>query len=298
MAVKFFRRERLIPNLVLLAIALSFFWSTIFMVNQRDTVIIFGLGEVKRIVSEPGLNFKLPRPFETAYVLDQRIQTIDAADSDRFITAEKKNILIDSFVKWRIADPRLFFISFSGDRARAEDRLLQIVKAALNEEVTKRTVNQVIASDRALLMTAISKKVADESANVGIKVVDVRLKSVNYIESINSSVYDRMKAERNRVANELRSIGSAEGEKIRANADRQREEILATAYKTAQKIMGEADAKASRMYAQSFGKNPDFYQFTKSLEGYRTTFKNKQDIIVTDQNSSFFKFMQGPNGTK
>ncbi len=298
MAVKFFRRERLIPNLVLLTIVLSLVWSTVFMVNQRDTVIIFGLGEVKRIVSEPGLNFKLPRPFETAYVLDQRIQTIDAADSDRFITAEKKNILIDSFVKWRIADPRLFFISFSGDRARAEDRLLQIVKAALNEEVTKRTVNQVIASDRALLMTAISKKVADESANVGIKVVDVRLKSVNYIESINSSVYDRMKAERNRVANELRSIGSAEGEKIRANADRQREEILATAYKTAQKIMGEADAKASRMYAQSFGKNPDFYQFTKSLEGYRTTFKNKQDIIVTDQNSSFFKFMQGPNGTK
>ncbi len=206
--------------------------------------------------------------------------------------------MIDSFIKWRIADPRLFFISFSGDQARAEDRLLQIVKAALNEEVTKRTVNQVIASDRALLMTAISTKVADESANVGIKVVDVRLKSVNYIESINSSVYDRMKAERNRVANELRSTGSAEGEKIRANADRQREEILATAYKTAQKIMGEADAQASRMYAQSFGKNPEFYQFSKSLEGYRTTFKNKQDIIVTDQNSSFFKFMQGPNGTK
>lgn len=214
---------RLISTVIAVVVALWLLSSTIFVVDQRQSAIVFALGEVKQVITEPGLHFKLPPPFQNVIYLDKRIQTLDTADADRFITAEKKNVLVDSFVKWRIVDPRLYFISFGGDDRRAQDRMAQIVKAALNEEITKRTVREVISGERGKVMDAIQRKVAAEAKQIGAEIIDVRLRRVDYVDQINNSVYDRMKSERARVANELRSTGAAESEKIRADADRQRE---------------------------------------------------------------------------
>ncbi|WP_426196534.1 protease modulator HflC [Massilia sp. DWR3-1-1] len=275
-------------------VALMLLWSCVFVVDQTKFAIVFALGEVRDTITEPGLHFKLPAPLQNVVMFDKRIQTLDTPDADRFITAEKKNILVDAFVKWRIIDPRLYYVSFNGDEARARDRMSQIVKAALNDEITKRTVREVISGERGKVMEGIRTKVVLEARQIGIEIVDVRLKRVDYVEQINASVYDRMKAERTRVANELRSTGSAESEKIRADADRQRTVILAEAYRDAEKIKGEGDAKASEIYAQSFGKNPEFYKFYRSLEAYRATFKSHGDVMVLDSNSEFFKYFRSP----
>ncbi len=273
-------------------LALMLLSSTVFVVDQRKYAIVFALGEVKQVISEPGLHFKLPPPFQNVLYLDKRILTIESPDSDRFITAEKKNILVDAYVKWRIIAPKLYFVSFGGDEGRARDRMSQIVKAALNDEITKRTVREVISGERGKVMEAIHAKVVAEAKQIGVDIVDVRLKRVDYVDQINASVYERMKAERARVANELRSTGSADAEKIRADADKQRTVILAEAYREAETIRGEGDAKASGIYAQAFGKNPEFYKFYRSLEAYRATFKNQSDIMVVDSNSDFFKYFK------
>jgi len=288
--------NRLITCIIVAVLAIWLVSSTIFVVDQRQSAIVFALGEVKEVVTEPGLHFKLPPPFQNVVYIDNRIQTLDTPDADRFITAEKKNVLVDSFVKWRIADPRLFFVSFGGDERRAQDRLSQIVKAALNEEITKRTVREVISGERSKVMDAIQRKVAVEAAQIGVEIVDVRLRRVDYVDQINNSVFDRMKSERARVANELRSTGAAESEKIRADADRQRVVLLAEAYRDAEKIRGEGDAKASQIYAQAFGKNPEFYKFYRSLEAYRASFKNRHDLLVVDPSSEFFKYFKGVGG--
>ncbi|EJL92208.1 membrane protease subunit, stomatin/prohibitin [Herbaspirillum sp. CF444] len=288
--------SRLITSVIAVIVALWLLSSTIFVVEQRQSAIVFALGEVKQVVTEPGLHFKLPPPFQNVIYLDKRIQTLDTPDADRFITAEKKNVLVDSFVKWRIVDPRLYFISFGGDDRRAQDRLSQIVKAALNEEITKRTVREVISGERGKVMDAIQRKVALEAKQIGAEIIDVRLRRVDYVDQINNSVYDRMKSERARVANELRSTGAAESEKIRADADRQRVVILAEAYRDAEKIRGAGDAKASQIYAQAFGQNPEFYKFYRSLEAYRASFKNRHDLMVVDPNSEFFKYFKGVGG--
>lgn len=267
--------------------------STVFVVDQRKYAIVFALGEVKQVISEPGLHFKLPPPFQNVMYLDKRVLTIESAEADRFITAEKKNILVDAFVKWRIVDPKLYFVSFGGDEGRTRDRMGQIVKAALNDEITKRTVREVISGERGKVMEAIRVKTVAEAKLIGIEIIDVRLKRVDYVEQINNSVYDRMKSERVRVANELRSTGSADSEKIRADADKQRTVILAEAYREAEKIRGEGDAKASLTYAKAFGQNPEFYKFYRSLEAYRATFKNHGDVMVVDANSDFFKYFKG-----
>ncbi len=274
-------------------IALIVLYSTLFVVDQRQYAIVFALGEVKQVIKEPGLHFKLPPPFQNVLFLDKRILTLDSPEADRFITAEKKNILVDAFVKWKIIEPRLYFVSFGGEERRAQDRMSQIVKAALNDEITKRTVREVISGERGKVMDAIRKKVTDESKQIGVEIIDVRLKRVDYVEQINNSVYDRMKAERVRVANELRSTGSAESEKIRADADRQRTVILAEAYRDAEQIRGDGDAKASQIYAQAFGQNPEFYKFYRSLDAYRASFKNRSDMLVVDTNSEFFKYFKG-----
>jgi membrane protease subunit HflC len=278
---------------IVVLIALWLLMSSLFIVDQRQYAIVFALGEVKRVIREPGLHFKLPPPFQNVLFLDNRLLTLDTPDAERFITAEKKNILVDAFVKWRIVDPKLYFVSFGNDEKRATDRMLQIVKAALNDEITKRTVREVISGERATVMNAIEKKVADEAAQIGVGIVDVRLKRVDYVENINNSVYERMKSERTRVANELRSTGSAESEKIRADADRQRTVILAEAYRDAEIIRGEGDAKASATYAQAFGQSPEFYKFYRSLEAYRASFKSHNDLMVVDPNSDFFKYFKG-----
>ena len=286
--------NRIVTFCVAAFVALMLLSSTVFLVDQKKFAIVFALGEVREVISQPGIHFKLPPPLQNVIFLDKRILTIDTPDADRFITAEKKNILVDAFVKWRIIDPRLYYVSFNGEENRARDRLNQIVKAALNDEITKRTVREVISGERGKVMDAIVGKVVNEAKQIGVGIVDVRLKRVEYVEQINTSVYDRMKAERTRVANELRSTGAAESEKIRADADRQRTVILAEAFRDAEKIKGEGDAKASEIYAQAFGKNPEFYKFYRSLEAYRTSFKGRGDVMVLDSGSEFFKYFRSP----
>src|SRR5471032_3057102 len=289
--------NRIASTLIAAFVAFLLLSSTMFVVDQRKYAIVFALGQIKEVIREPGLHFKLPPPFQNVVFLDNRIMTIETPDAERFITAEKMNILVDSYVKWRIGrdakSPRLYFVTFGGDENRARDRMSQIVKAALNEEITKRTVREVISGERGKVMDALRKKVEDEAKQIGVDIVDVRLKRVDYVDQINASVYDRMKSERARVANELRSTGFAESEKIRADADRQRVVILAEAYRDAEKIRGAGDAKASQVYAQAFGQNPEFYKFYRSLEAYRASFKNRTDLLVVDPNSEFFKYFKG-----
>src|SRR5450830_1983807 len=288
--------NRIVAALIAGFIAIMLLSSTVFVVDQRKYAVVFALGEVKEVISTPGLYFKLPPPFQDVSYLDKRILTLDTPEPERFITAEKKNILVDAYVKWRIVNPKTYFRSFGGDESRARNRMSQIVKAALNDEITKRTVREVISGERGKVMQAIKAKVAAEAEAIGVGIVDVRLKRVDYVEQINNSVYERMKAERLRVANELRSTGSADSEKIRADADKQRTVILAEAYRQAEKIKGEGDASASGIYAEAFGRNPEFYKFYRSLEAYRGSFKTKADVMLIDPNSEFFKYFKSAGG--
>jgi membrane protease subunit HflC len=265
--------------------------SSIFVVDQRKFAVVFSFGQIVRVIEKPGLQVKYPAPFESVRFFDRRILTIDNPEAERFITAEKKNLLVDSYVKWRIVDPRKFFISFKGDERLAQDRLTQLVRSALNEEFTKRTVRELISDQREQVMQGIRKKVADDAADIGVEIVDVRLKRVDLLAEISDSVYRRMEAERKRVANELRSMGAAESDKIRANAERQRDTVLAEAYRDAQKIKGAGDAKATALYAEAFGRDAQFAQFYQSLEAYRSSFKDKKDVMVVEPNGEFFKFL-------
>jgi len=284
--------NRIFPIVAGLFILIGLLSSTIFVVDQRQYAAVFAFGELKRVVEEPGLQFKLPPPFQSVQFFERRILTIDTPDAERFITAEKKNLLVDSYVKWRIVEPRKFFISFRGDERMAQDRLNQLVKSALNEEFTKRTVRELISEQREQVMQNIRKKVAEEAADIGIEIVDVRLKRIDLLAEISESVFRRMEAERKRVANELRSTGSAESEKIRADAERQRDVILSRAYRDAQKIKGQGDARATALYGEAFNRDPQFAQFYRSLEAYRSSFKTKQDLMVMDPSSEFLKFMK------
>ncbi|PKO87929.1 MAG: protease modulator HflC [Betaproteobacteria bacterium HGW-Betaproteobacteria-10] len=264
---------------------------SIFTVDQRQYALVFQLGEVKRVIIEPGLNFKIPLIQNVRY-FEKRIITLDNTDPERFITSEKKNVLVDSYIKWRIVDPSLYYISVSGDEARARTRLNQTVNAGLREEFGKRTVHDVVSGERDKIMEQMREKADIDTRKIGIEVVDVRLKRVELPTEVSDAVYRRMEAERKRVANELRSEGSAEAEKIRADADRQREVIVADAYRDAQKIKGEGDAKAAATYGQAFSQSPDFYAFYRSLEAYRGSFKSKSDILVVEPSSDFFKYMK------
>jgi membrane protease subunit HflC len=290
--------NRLVTVFVALFVAVMLLSSTVFVVDQRHYAIVFALGEVREVISEPGLHFKLPPPLQNVVYLDRRLITLDTPDAERYTTSEKENILVDAFVKWRIVDPRSFFVSFGGDEAKARERIAQMVKAALSDEVAKRTVRQVISTEREQMMNSVRDKVVAEAKQGGLAVVDVRLKRVDFVDELNNAVFDRMKAERVRVASELRASGSAEAEKIKADADRQRTVILAEAFRDAEKIKGEGDAKASQIYAQSFGKNPEFYKFYRSLEAYRAAFKNRGDVMVLDTNSEFFKYFKNPGAGK
>ena len=271
---------------VLVVLAMS-----IFTVDQRQFAVVFQLGEVKRAISEPGLYFKVPMVQNVRY-FEKRIITLDNAEPERFITSEKKNVLVDSYIKWRIVDPQLYYISVGGDESRAKTRLNQTVNAGLREEFGKRTVHDVVSGERDKIMNQMREKADTDARKIGVQIVDVRLKRVELPTEVSEAVYRRMEAERKRVANELRSEGSAEAEKIRADADRQREIIVAEAYRDAQKIKGEGDAKATNTYAQAFGQNPEFYAFYRSLEAYRGSFKSKSDVLVVEPSSDFFKYMK------
>ncbi|MBL8369259.1 MAG: protease modulator HflC, partial [Candidatus Accumulibacter sp.] len=262
-----------------------------FTVDQRQYAIIFQLGEVRNVIEEPGLYFKWPLIQNVRY-FDKRILTLDAAEPERFITSEKTNVLVDSFTKWRIIDPKLYYISVAGDESRAKTRLSQTVNAGLREEFGKRTVHDVVSGERDQLMELMREKADLDARKIGVQIVDVRVKRVELPSDVSESVYRRMDAERKRVANELRSQGAADAEKIRADADKQREVIVAEAYRDAQKMKGEGDAKAAATYAQAFQRNPEFYAFYRSLEAYRNSFNGKSDVIVVEPSSDFFKYMK------
>lgn len=285
--------NRIITTVLALVVLVVVLSSSYFVTDQRQYAIVFSLGEIKDVISKPGLYFRIPPPFQNVVYLDNRILTLDSPDNDRFITAEKKNLVVDWFVKWRIIDPRQYYRSFGADERRARDRLGQMIKAALNEEITKRTVPQMLSTERDKVMQAIRVKIQDDARSVGVEIVDVRLKRVDFVADITESVYRRMEAERKRVANELRSTGGAEKEKIQADADRQREVIIADAYREAQAIKGQGDAKASAVYDSAFGQDPQFARFYRSLEAYKQTFKSRSDIMVLDPSSEFFKTMRG-----
>ncbi len=267
--------------------------SMLFIVDQRQFAVIYALGEIKEVVTEPGLKFKLPPPLQNYVLLDRRVQTLDSPESRPIFTAEKKSLVIDWLVKWRISDPRQFIRNSGSDMRNVENRLSPVVQAAFNEEVTKRTVLAVLATEREKVMNDVRTRLDEEAKQFGIEIVDVRIKRVDFAANITDAVYRRMESERKRVANELRSTGGADGEKIRADADRQREVIVAEAYRDAQKIKGEGDAKASALYADAFGRDPQFAQFYRSLEAYRTSFRSKTDVMVIDPSSDFFKAMRG-----
>jgi membrane protease subunit HflC len=279
--------------LVVLLIGLVVLSGSVFTVDQRQNALVFQLGEVVSVKKKPGLYFKLPLVQNIRY-FDTRIQTLDALDPERFITSEKKNVLVDSFIKWRVIDARQFYVSVGGDEMRAQIRLSQTVNDGLRAEFGKRTINEVVSGRREEIMSIIRSKADQDARKIGVQVVDVRIKRVDLPETVSENVYGRMQAERKQVANELRSTGAAEAEKIKADADKQKVVIIAEAYRDAQRVKGEGDAKASAVYAAAYGKNPEFYAFYRSMQAYRESFKNKSDVMVLDPSADFFKYMKNP----
>jgi membrane protease subunit HflC len=294
---------RLISIAVAAAVVLALLASSMFVVDQHRYAVVYALGELREVIKEPGLHFKLPPPFQNVVYLDKRLQTLDTSDGERFVTAEKKELVVDAFVKWRIVDPRQYLVAIGGSNSersaeRGAERMAQAVRVALNAEIGARKVADVVSSQREQLAASLRERVAAGSRQLGVEVLDVRLKRVDFTPQVNAALYERMKADRQRVANETRSTGAAEAAQIRADAERQRSVILAEAYRDAETIKGEGDAKASQIYAQSFGKNPEFYRFYRSLEAYRATFKGRSDVLVLDANSEFFKYFKAPGSGK
>lgn len=277
-----------------IAIAIFFLGSSaIYIVDERQQAILFQLGEVIDVKTEPGLYFKIPIAQNVRY-FDKRILTMNTEEPERFITSEKKNVLVDLFVKWRIIDVKQYYISVRGDEGLAQTRLAQTINASLRDEFGNRTVHDVVSGERDVIMGIMRQKADADARSIGVEVVDVRLKRVDLPQEVSESVYRRMEAERKRVANELRSTGAAESEKIRADADRQREVILAEAYREAQKTMGDGDSQAAATYSAAFQKDAEFYAFWRSIDAYKQSFKNKGDMMVLEPTSDFFKYLRNP----
>ncbi|OGA15624.1 MAG: HflC protein [Betaproteobacteria bacterium RIFCSPLOWO2_02_FULL_66_14] len=285
------------PVLGVVILALLLAYGSLFTVDPRQNAIVFQFSEIKAVVAEPGLHVKLP-VLQKVAKFDMRILTFDDPEPLRFITSEKKPVLVDSFVKWRIADARLYFISTDGgSESRAATRIKQTISGGLQNEFNKRTVHEVVSGERDKIMEEVRDKADQElRRDLGVEIVDVRLKRVDLPQEVSESVYRRMEAERKRIANELRSTGSAEAEKIRADADRQREVTLAEAYREAQRVKGDGDAKASAIYAQAFSQNPEFYSFYRSMEAYRSTFRGKSDLLLLEPSSEFFRYLKDATG--
>jgi len=281
-------------GLIILALVIAM---SVYTVDQRKAAIKFQLGEVVAVQTQPGLYFLMPI-LQNVRLYDTRIQTLDSREAERFLTSENKNVLVDSFVKWRIIDVRQYFVSVRGDSVAAEARISQTVNDALRAEFARRTVHDVVSGEREKIMSTVADKVDKDVRGIGVEVVDVRLKRVDLVPEISSDVYRRMESERKRVANELRATGQAEKEKIMADADRQRQVTVAEAYRDAQRIKGEGDAQASRIYAEAFEKNPEFFSFYRSMEAYRQSLRNKSDVMVLDPSSDFFKYLKSPGRGK
>ena len=279
-------------GLIVVLVVLSL---SLFTVDQRQNAIVFRLGEPVNVIKSPGLYFKVPL-VDNVRFFDVRILTLDADEPERFLTSEKKNVLVDSFVKVRIVDVLQYYISVGGDEARAKIRLLQTVNQSLRDEFGKRTIHDVVSGEREVIMDLMRDRADFDARKIGVQVLDVRLKRVDLPQEVSEAVYRRMEAERKRVANELRSLGFAESEKIRADADRQREIIIAEAYRDAQRTKGQGDARAAAIYAQAFQQNPEFFAFYRSLEAYRQSFKSKSDMMILDPSSDFFRYLKSPSG--
>jgi len=277
--------------------ALALLSSMLFVVDQRQFGVVLALGQIKEVITEPGLNFKLPPPFQNVSYIDKRLLTLDSTDNEPVLTAEKQRVVIDWYVRWRISEPTEYIRNVGTTEAAGASQLNRVVRNAFQEEVNKRTVKELLSAKREEVMNDVKTEVLSQVRGAkpwGVDVIDVRITRVDYVDAITESVYRRMEAERKRVANELRSTGFAEGEKIRADADRQREITVANAYRDAQKFKGEGDAEAARLYAEAFGRDPQFAQFYRSLDAYKATFSNKNDVMVLDPSSSeFFKSMRG-----
>lgn len=288
--------QRIVPLLLALVIGLALAASCLFVVDQRQYGVVFAFGRIERIIDRPGLHYKLPPPFQNIQYLDKRVLTIDNPDVDRFVTSEKINVLVDSFVKWRIVEPRTFLTAVGGNELIATDRLQRNLRDALQNEIARRTVADVVSGQRDKIMAEVRSKLFEDAKRLGAEIVDVRLKRVDFAPEVQERVFDRMQSERKRVANERRATGSGEAEKIRADAERQREVILAEAYRDAQQIRGEGDAKATTLYAEAFGQNPEFAGFYRSLEAYRASFRNRTDLLVVDPSADFFRYFRSPGG--
>src|SRR5687767_4847314 len=269
--------------------------SAMFTVDQRQNAIVFQLGEVKEVVNRSGLHFKWPL-LQNVRLFDMRILTFDDAEPLRFLTQGNRPVLVDSFVKWRIADTRQYFISVQGDEFRAATRIKQTVAGVLRDEFGARTVHEVVAGEREKVMESVRKKVDEDLKRIGVEIIDVRLKRVDLPQDVSESVYRRMEAERKRIANDLRATGAAEAERIRADADRQREVLLAEAYRDAQRVRGDGDAKSAAIYAAAFNQNPEFYSFYRSMEAYRSTFRGRNDLMLLEPNSDFLRYFRDSLG--
>jgi membrane protease subunit HflC len=279
--------------LLLLALASSM----LFVVDQRQFGVVYALGQIKEVITEPGLNIKLPPPLQNVTYIDKRLLTLDSPDTEPMLTAEKQRVVIDWYVRWRITDPMAYIRNVGLDEKAGANQLNRVVRNAFQEEINKRTVKDLLSLSRDILMNDVKREVLEKVRGDkpwGIDVVDVRITRADYVDAITESVYRRMEAERKRVANELRSTGGAEGEKIRADADRQREVTIANAYRDAQKIKGQGDSQAAKIYNESFGRDPQFAQFYRSLDAYKASFAKKSDVMVLDPSSSdFFRTMRG-----
>lgn len=285
---------RLIGGLVAALVVVALAASSLFVVDQNRYAVVYAMGELREVITEPGLHVKLPAPLQNVVYLDKRLQTFDTPDGERYLTLEKRDLLVDAFVKWKIVAPRQYLIAVgSADRGGA--RLAQLVRNALAAEVVKYNLQDVLAGQRADVTVAVRDRVAAAARELGVEVVDVRLKRVDLTEPVTNAVYERMKAERLRVAAETRATDVAEAEEIRADAERQRSVIAAEGTRDAETIRGEGDAKAAAIYGASFGKNPEFYRFYRSMEAYKATFKGRNDVLVLDSNSEFFKYFKSPN---
>ncbi|XAH25738.1 protease modulator HflC [Xylophilus sp. GW821-FHT01B05] len=278
-------------------VVLALLSSMLFVVDQRQFGVVYALGQIKDVITEPGLHFKLPPPFQNVSYIDKRLLTLDSSDTESMLTAEKQRVVIDWYVRWRISDPSEYIRNVGLDENAGALQLNRVVRNAFQTEINRRTVRDLISSKRDDLMNDVKRQVIEVVKGGrpwGMDIVDVRITRVDYVEAITESVYRRMEAERKRVANELRSTGAAEGEKIRADADRQREVTLANAYRDAQKTKGDGDADAARVYAEAFGRDPQFAKFYRSLDAYKASFGKKGDFMVVDPSSSdFFSAFRG-----
>lgn len=275
---------------IVLAVGVILGALSIFTVDEREKVILFQFGEIVRTEFSPGLHWKKPL-MNNVRKFDSRIQTLDT-DDERYLTSEKKNVIVDSFVKWRISDVATYYTATGGDALRANLRLSQIIKDGLRGEFAKRTIQEAISGERQQIMQIITEQANGQAKAFGIDIVDVRIKRIDFPADISDSVFSRMRAERQRVAKDLRSRGAEAAEKIRAEADRQRTVLLADAYRDAEKLKGEGDAVATEIYAKAYGKDVEFYSLYRSLNAYKSTFTSKDDVLVLEPNTEFFKYFK------